>query len=118
MNEQTICGDCGHFFDPTDKRAYIATDPKFTTQCPCCATMSFRGSEMWAVWNDCNGVFEVASRKAEAQRILEKEFSDFQASVVPVRVYLEPNKDDWSHRDWSEAELVGVNTKAAQETRR
>jgi hypothetical protein len=79
--------------------------------------IGFRASPMWAVWNDCNGVFEVHARKRDAQSSIDGMATGYhpdRESVVPVRVYLEPN-DDWDFRDRQEDEITGLNrtTKSA-----
>jgi hypothetical protein len=102
------CGDCGHFFDPADKRAHIPSDRsdrRWTPVCPCCATMTLSGDEAWAVWNSCQGVFTcgVAHSRAAAVEKL-KDYDGVADKVIPVRVYAEP-EDRRDMREWSERQF-------------
>lgn len=100
MADAIICASCDHFFDPTDKRAYIPDppDPRYGPQCPACTMEELCGDKAWAVWNSCNGVFEVAmSRQGAVERLAE--YLDCECRVVPVRVYTEP-EDRWDFREW------------------
>ncbi|WP_029581965.1 hypothetical protein [Bradyrhizobium sp. URHD0069] len=98
-----ICEECSHFFDPSDKRGRISDDKRFPTLCPLCCYMRYRGDEQWAVWNDCQGIFECRVRLAEVDKLIETEYHDVGARAVPVRVYPEPN-DRHDFRRWVENE--------------
>lgn len=60
-----------------------------------CATIVLESSEEWAIWNDCNGVFEVFNRRARAQEVLRASYAKCDARVVPVRVFVEPEDNRW-----------------------
>jgi hypothetical protein len=94
-----LCSVCDHFFDPRDKRSYI--DPAIP-HCPACATSLLRGDMQWAVWNDCQGIFECRPRRADANELIAQ--YDAGCEIRPVRVYLEPD-DRIAMREWLENEL-------------
>jgi hypothetical protein len=99
MTNKVTCGWCKHFFDPTDKRCYIPAtpDPRCPPCCPCCTMERLAGDEAWAVWNACNGVFEVLfDRRGAVERL--KEYPD-GCRVIPVRIYETP-ESDWAFREW------------------
>lgn len=52
------------------------------------------GREMWAVWNSCNGVFEVACWRRDALNIIAEAYSEHE-TVVPVRVFVEDEDRHW-----------------------
>lgn len=99
MADPVICGWCDHFFDPTDKRSYIPDppDPRYPPRCPACTREQLCGDKAWAVWNDCNGVFEVSFDRRGAVKRLEEYPQG--CSVIPVRVYAEP-RDEWDFIEW------------------
>lgn len=47
-----------------------------------------RGKEMWAIWNSCNGVFEVFDWRRDALDTIAEAYSEHE-TVVPVRVVVE-----------------------------
>lgn len=104
MGEQIICCyDCEHAFDAMDERAFVPTKgPDSLPLCPLCFAM-LRSSQDWAVWNDCNGVFETHCRRSEAQAAIRERYGDGE-TVVPVRVIVEP-ADTRHMREWQENEL-------------
>jgi hypothetical protein len=89
----TICDNCEHFFDPTDKRAFLHGP---YAECPLCATLNHRSTTAWAVWNGCNGVFEDRVTREEAEKLLREEYDGVGTCVVPVVVVMAP--DDLRHR--------------------
>lgn len=101
VRRKATCGECGYFFDPADKRAFLSDDPFYRDPryrglgsiCSACEQMR-RGDKFWAVTNDCNGIFEVFCGKAAADEAAPT-FPD--GKVIPVRVLVEP-KDDWWKR--------------------
>jgi len=93
------CRDCGHFFDPSDPRGFVAKPserfPDLGHVCPACNQMQ-DGAEGWALWNSCQGVFtnDVFHFQNEALDVAKKANGEqaepiFEA-VVPVRVLVEP----------------------------
>ena len=101
------CEECEHQFDPADKRADISDDKRYPTLCPLCCHMRYRGDEEWAVWNDCQGIFECRVRLAEVEQLIRDEYSDVGARPMPVRVYREPEERHdirfWIERQRSKA---------------
>lgn len=95
------CAHCDHFFDPSDRRAAFTkkSDPKYPPICPACAIETLRGNEAWAVWNNCNGVFEVCMDRDDAVKKLAEYPVEAGCKVVPVRVYEEP-EDRWNLLEW------------------
>ena len=97
---------------------------------------SYLGSEAWAVWNSCNGVFTDTVRwtKTEADWLLDDDHKDAGGKVVPVVVFVEPEdrhwlrevyekerahlvperQQDWEHMAREELELGGVPTNAIE----
>ena len=62
--------------------------------------------EAWAVWNDCNGIFEVCNRRADAEALLDKEpYQRGRETVVPVVVTVETEDRHW-YRERYEDEHV------------
>lgn len=57
--------------------------------------------EAWAVWNACNGVFEVTMRREEAVKKLAEYPEAAGCEVVPVLIEVEP-RDRWLLREWHE----------------
>lgn len=104
------CRDCGHFFDPSDGRAFVHVPseryPDLGHACPACHQMA-RSAEAWAVWNGCQGVFtdQVYHRKDDALTAMKEEPEVYEA-VVPVRVIVEP-KTERELREWRETQLRG-----------
>jgi hypothetical protein len=98
---KVMCGFCDHEFDRSDKRAYIPKDREADARCPYCCQMTLRGTEMWAVWNSCNGIFEVTSWRQDALAIIEEAYSEHE-TVVPVRVFVDHEDRNWqrhAHED-------------------
>lgn len=94
------CGECEHFFDPSDKRSFISTaTPPHPPLCPACAIETLRGREAWSVWNDCNGVFEVCMDRSDAVQKLAEYPTEAGCKVIPVRVYEEP-EERWDMLEW------------------
>jgi hypothetical protein len=52
------------------------------------AALEAGGREMWAVWNSCNGVFEVTNWRKDALDVIAEAYSEHE-TVVPVRVFVE-----------------------------
>jgi hypothetical protein len=70
-------------------------------------TSEFDGTEAWAVWNNCNGVFEVTMWRADAQKLIDDgEYPE--CDVIPVTIvecpegqHIDRNHDeDIRERDW------------------
>ena len=98
FSARCVCGYCDHFFDPGDERAHVPQDgdPRYSPSCPACTMMNLSGDEAWAVWNSCNGIFEIRHSRKEAQALLP----DFpECEVIPVRVFEDENRD---MREWAE----------------
>lgn len=94
------CEECGHFFDPSDKRSCMPSErfPDMRPCCPACALMNYSGAEAWAVANDCNGVFTdtVAQRRADAERTAaQPPFSGDDCKAVPVRIFIDEGEREW-----------------------
>jgi hypothetical protein len=96
-----VCGECDHFFDPSDKRSFVPNppDPRYPQLCPACTIQTLHGREAWAVWNDCNGVFEVHLDREDAVGKLPEYPAGAECKVIPVRVY-EESEDRWGLREW------------------
>jgi hypothetical protein len=89
------CTDCEHSFDAMDARCWISSrDDNSLALCPLCNAL-LRSSRDWAVWNDCNGVFETFPRRAAAEHAIAEQYQGCGASVMPVRVIAEPDEDRW-----------------------
>lgn len=69
-----------------------------------CAALYLRSSEEWAIWNNCNGVFESFPRRALAYEAVKQRYGKADVTVVPVRTILEPLDNHW-HRKMREDEL-------------
>lgn len=106
MAKKMHCGFCDHFFDPTDKRAHITSseDPRFSSSCPACTIERYRGVEMWAVWNSCQGIWGDGvgwTRKEAYEHLNSGRYDGCECKVIPIRVYEEP-ADNWHMREWVE----------------
>lgn len=105
MGARMVCGDCGHFFDSSDKRANLAfpNDPRFSPICPACNLQTMKGVEAWALANDCQGLFDetVCGSRKEAAAKLDGMYRDMGCCVVPVRIHIE-REDRFGIRNWSE----------------
>lgn len=55
---------------------------------------------VWAVWNDCNGVFDVRMRRKDAEALLPQ-YVGMGCSVIPMEVISIPGK---YHKFYSVAE--------------
>lgn len=69
------------------------------------AAQPLRGREMWAIWNSCNGVFDVTNWRKDALDVIAEAYSEHE-TVVPVRVLVEPEDDHdlrHAHEDEREA---------------
>jgi hypothetical protein len=98
------CTGCEHSFDGMDDRAFIGVKgSESSALCPLCAIL-LRSSEEWAIWNDCNGVFESFPRRALAHDAIKQRYGNADVKVVPVRTFLEPVDNHW-HRQAREDEL-------------
>lgn len=99
------CTDCEHSFDAMDDRALIFSkrDSDVNPICPLCATI-LRSSQEWAIWNNCNGVFEVFPRRAGAHVVAKLNYKGTDVTVVPVRTFVEPEDNHW-HRHMREDDL-------------
>jgi hypothetical protein len=93
-----VCGECHHFFDPTDKRSFRPSRAAADMEplCPLCAQFLLHGREAWAVWNDCNGIFSdtVRATKTEVEELMKPgpmSYGGVGCEAVPVRVLLEPD---------------------------
>ena len=90
------CDDCGHLFDPADKRGYVPKADEKTLKpcCPLCWALMIRGTPAWAVWNSCQGIFTdaVTHSRAEAKALLGRTGDE---KVVPVRILIEPKDSHW-----------------------
>jgi hypothetical protein len=109
--KQTVCGYCDHFFDPSDKRCHIPNPPdlRYPPSCPACSIERFRGTEAWAVWNSCQGIWGdgVCWTRAEADKLLtSSRYEGCDCKVVPVRIY-EEIEYEAEIREWSETQLHG-----------
>lgn len=113
------CDECDHFFDRADERCFVSTRGNGAL-CPLCAEHRLRGSEAWAVWNSCNGVFTdtVHVRRFDAANDLTQALRDAGSIVVPVRIYREAesreltryaSEAEWEHYD-NVVPLTGANT--------
>lgn len=93
------CSECGHFFDPADRRGYVPGPEMkhLEPTCPACWLLRHGGAPAWAVWNNCQGVFacSVFHWKREAEERRQKDFGG-RHNVVPVRVIAEPEGHWWS----------------------
>jgi len=100
------CDECGNQFDPNDKRASLSNEPRYPTLCPLCTFLRYHGSQAWAVWNSCQGIFDdaVRSRKSEAEEIMHAEYVGVADKVVPVRIYVEPEHQH-DYREWADRQL-------------
>jgi hypothetical protein len=56
---------------------------------------------MWAVWNSCNGVFEVACWRKDALNIIAEAYSEHE-TVVPVRVVVEDEDRHWLRHQYED----------------
>ena len=74
--------------------------------------MNKLGNEMWAVWNSCNGVFEVTSWRQDALDIITEAYSKHE-TVIPVRVFVEDEDRHWL-RHAQEDELEALRREASQ----
>lgn len=99
------CSDCEHSFDAMDGRALVFSKRGSGSNplCPLCATI-LRSSQEWAIWNNCNGVFEVFPRRAGAQVVAKLNYKGADVTVIPVRTFVEPEDNHW-HRHKREDEL-------------
>jgi len=101
------CTECGHFFDPADKRALVFEERPDLTTCPACAIMGIKSVGAWAVYNGCQGIFTCGvgnSRKDAEARLNSGDYEGAGCTVVPVRVIVEPDDRRWI-REWQEREL-------------
>jgi len=107
MGSGMVCGDCGHFFDSSDKRANLAYlgDPRFPPICPACNIQTMKGVEAWGLANDCQGLFDetVCPTRKEAEAKLDDIYKNMGCTVVPVRIYVE-REDRFGIRHWTESE--------------
>jgi hypothetical protein len=70
-------------------------------------TSEIDGTEAWAVWNNCNGVFEVTMWRADAQKLID-DGEYLECDVIPVTIvecpedqHIDRNHDeDIRERDW------------------
>lgn len=70
------------------------------------AQATLRGREMWAIWNSCNGVFEVTNWRKDALDVIAEAYSEHE-TVVPVRVFVEPEDDhDLRHSHEDDREVL------------
>lgn len=100
--KKMTCDECSHFFDPSDKRASISSGAaKYPTYCPLCAYQHYKGVEQWAVWNDCQGIFECRASLDEVKKLIASDYPDVGARPMPVRIYPEP-EDRHHFREWLE----------------
>jgi hypothetical protein len=98
------CTTCEHSFDAMDDRAFIsARDSESVALCPLCYTL-LRSSEEWAIWNSCNGPFEIFPRRALAHAAIKDRYAKMDVEVVPIRAIREPEDNRW-HRQIREDEL-------------
>jgi hypothetical protein len=100
------CDECENVFDSLDTRSSPAKQEGEISYCPLCAYQRFHGSEAWAVWNGCQGVWcdYIGWQKDEITKILNEKFAgDDDAKVVPVRVYVETS-DRVFFREWWESQ--------------
>lgn len=109
--EKLVCGYCEHFFDSRDKRCHIMSgepDPRYPPSCPACTMMRLKGTEVWAVWNDCQGIWAdgIGWSKVDAVEHLNSgRYKGCDCRVVPCRIYPEP-ADEIGMREWREAERL------------
>lgn len=102
MADLIVCCDrCEHSFDAMHPEAWVSSKRDGGELCPLCATIVFRSSEGWAVWNDCNGAFEVLWRRSDANQAIAERYSDCGARAEPIRVIREP-EDHVCLRHWRE----------------
>lgn len=104
--DQTVrCTRCEHSFDAMDQRAWISTkNSDASPLCPMCCTLVLRSSEEWAIWNSCNGIFELMPRRAAALQAAKERYAATDVTVVPARAFIEPEDEHW-HRKFREDEL-------------
>lgn len=90
-----ICSGCDFGFDAMDERGSVDSEnPDGFALCPYCL-VELRSSEEWAIWNDCNGIFELRPTRAEARKIATEQYAGCDVSVVPARAFVEPKDDHW-----------------------
>lgn len=90
------CTRCEHSFDAMDNRAWVGgRDSEASPLCPLCCTIALRSTEEWAVWNDCNGIFEVHPRRALAAQAVSERYANCQVTVVAARAFVEHDDDQW-----------------------
>jgi hypothetical protein len=74
-----------------------------------------QGTEMWAVWNSCNGVFEVTNWRKDALAIIAEAYSEHE-TAVPVRVLVEDEDRHWlRHGREDEREALWRSREASHE---
>lgn len=95
----TRCIDCERLFDRRDPRAFVRRQwgrPRLQglNACPACRLQRYEGLEVWAVTNDCNGIFDdmIFSSREEARQKAASFDLEIGMYAVPARVYEE---DDW-----------------------
>jgi len=87
-----------------DERSFISPNgAEAPALCPLCFAL-LKSSRDWAVWNDCNGVFETFPRRAEARDAIKQRYAGVDATVMPVRTIVEP-EETRHQRIWVEDEL-------------
>jgi hypothetical protein len=107
MGKKIVCGYCGHFFDSSDKRCHIMSGPpdhRYPPTCPACTIQTLKGTEVWAVWNDCQGIWADGigwTKAAAIEHLNSGRYKDCQCKVVPARVYVE-TEDRHDMREWRE----------------
>lgn len=95
------CTDCGHQFDGSDRRGFVpkaaSERERYGVTCPACQIVKGIGSEAWAIWNECEGVFacSVFTTRAEAKSALANAGWSDDEIVVPVRVFREAGQREW-----------------------
>lgn len=103
---KTICGRCDHFFDPSDRRCHIPNppDPRYSPTCPACTIQNYGGTEAWAVWNSCLGIWGdgVGWTRNDADKHLASDrYNGTESKVIPVRIYEELEGNVFM-REWVE----------------
>jgi hypothetical protein len=95
-DQVVCCARCEHSFDAMDNRAWVSTkESEASPLCPLCNTIVLRSSPEWAIWNSCNGIFEVMPRRAAAVLAAQERYANFDVSIVAARAFVEHDDDQW-----------------------
>lgn len=93
-----VCDDCGNRFSRNDERALVS---ETLSICPLCRALN-HGSKEWAISNDCNGPFEVFSRRSDALEVMKRDYPDIGCKVIPATLIYDQDLVNALYRHWEE----------------